>query len=66
MVLNMRRPGDNEPEPLGGRAAERLREFLRQRVPSDAPSEEAQNETESGGKKETNGSPSDEEQKPGA
>jgi hypothetical protein len=28
----MRRPGDNEPEPPGGRAAERLREFLRQHM----------------------------------
>jgi hypothetical protein len=66
MVLKMRRPGDEEPEPAGGRAAERLREFLRQRVPSDAASEEAQKETESGGKQETNGSLSDEDQKPGA
>ena len=42
-----RRPGDDTPEPPGGRAAERLREFLEQRgltpdkndagTPADAP-----------------------------
>jgi hypothetical protein len=32
----MRRPGDNSPDPAGGRAAERLREFLRQHGPRDA------------------------------
>jgi hypothetical protein len=42
----MKRPGDNEPEPEGGRAAERLREFLRQRLPPDASAEEIQAETE--------------------
>jgi len=37
----MRRPGDNEPEPPGGRAAERLREFLRQHMDeSDAKKQE--------------------------
>jgi hypothetical protein len=66
MVLNMKRPGDEEPEPPGGRAAERLREFLRQRLPPDASTEEAQNETESEGKQETNNSSSDADQKPGA
>ena len=28
-----RRPGDREPEPPGGRAAERLREFIEHRFP---------------------------------
>lgn len=31
----MRRPGDNEPDPPGGRAAERLREFLEQHMDED-------------------------------
>jgi len=31
----MRRPGDNEPDPPGGRAAERLREFLEQHKDED-------------------------------
>jgi hypothetical protein len=30
----MRRPGDESKEPDGGRAAERLREFLRDRLPT--------------------------------
>jgi len=29
----MRRPGDSKPEPEGGRAAERLRDFLSKRLP---------------------------------
>ena len=36
----MKRPGDNEPEPEGGRAAERLREFLKERLPAGASPEE--------------------------
>jgi hypothetical protein len=32
-----RRPGDKEPEPEGGRAAERLREFLDQRFLEGGP-----------------------------
>lgn len=32
-----RRPGDTEPEPPGGRAAERLREFIEQRFPGGLP-----------------------------
>lgn len=32
-----RRPDDTEPEPLGGRAAERLREFIAQRFPRGVP-----------------------------
>ena len=32
-----RRPGDMEPEPPGGRAAERLREFTEQRFPGETP-----------------------------
>jgi hypothetical protein len=31
----MRTPGDDTPEPPGGRAAERLRDFLRERAPAD-------------------------------
>jgi hypothetical protein len=42
----MNRPGDKEPEPSGGRAAERLKEFLRQRLPPDASPEEIQAESE--------------------
>lgn len=36
-----RRPGDTEPEPPGGRAAERLREFVDQRFPGGVPPTEA-------------------------
>jgi hypothetical protein len=37
----MRHPGDNEPDPPGGRAAERLREFLQQHmVESEAKEQE--------------------------
>ena len=36
----MRRPGDDEPEPEGGWAAERLREFLAKRLPPGASVEE--------------------------
>jgi hypothetical protein len=32
-----RRPGDETPEPPGGRAAERLREFIDQRYPGGVP-----------------------------
>ncbi len=39
-----RRPGENEPEPPGGRAAERLREFIDQRFPGGIPSPESANE----------------------
>jgi hypothetical protein len=35
-----RRPGDTEPDPPGGRAAERLREFIDQRFPGSPPSRE--------------------------
>jgi len=55
----MKRPGDEEPEPPGGRAAERLREFLRERLPAETPSEKARNENESGGAPETKDAPSD-------
>jgi hypothetical protein len=51
----MKRPGDNEPEPPEGRAAERLREFLRQRLPADASPEEIRAETERGKAKGTEG-----------
>jgi len=37
----MKRPGDNEPDPVGGRAAERLREFLRERLPEGMSPDEA-------------------------
>jgi len=34
----MKRPGDDSPDPPGGRSAERLREFLRERqTPGDQP-----------------------------
>jgi hypothetical protein len=36
----MQRPSDNEPEPTGGRAAERLREFLARRLPPGASPDE--------------------------
>jgi len=42
----MKRPADNEPEPEGGRAAERLREFQRQRHLPDASPEDTQKEAE--------------------
>jgi hypothetical protein len=42
----MKRPGDNEGEPPGGRAAERLREILRQRLPENASPEDIQAEAE--------------------
>ncbi|MGD2178584.1 MAG: hypothetical protein PVG71_12265 [Anaerolineae bacterium] len=32
-----RRPGDTDPEPSGGRAAERLREFINPRYPDGIP-----------------------------
>jgi hypothetical protein len=35
-----RRPGDTVPDPPGGRAAERLREFIDQRFPGGSPSRE--------------------------
>jgi hypothetical protein len=35
-----RRPGDTEPDPPGGRAAERLREFIDQRFTGRSPSRE--------------------------
>ncbi len=36
LVKTMRRAGDNEPDPPGGRAAERLREFLEQHMDEGA------------------------------
>ena len=36
----MERPGDPEPEAKGGRAAERLREFLKERLPEGGSPEE--------------------------
>jgi len=35
-----RRPGDTSPEPEGGHAAERLREFIEQRYPDEVPEPE--------------------------
>jgi hypothetical protein len=35
-----RRPDDTKPDPPGGRAAERLREFIDQRFPGGSPSKE--------------------------
>lgn len=37
-----RRPGDTEQEPPGGRAAERLREFIEQRFPGATPPREGE------------------------
>ncbi len=37
-------PGDDKPEPPGGRAAERLREFIDQRFPGGVPLPEGANE----------------------
>ena len=37
-----RRPGDTEPEPPGGRAAERLREFIDQRFSGGSPQMEGE------------------------
>ncbi len=37
-----RRPGDTEPDPPGGRAAERLREFINQRFPGGPPPREGE------------------------
>jgi hypothetical protein len=36
----VKRPGENKPDPVGGRAAERLREFLRERLPEGMSPEE--------------------------
>jgi hypothetical protein len=48
LVKEMRRPGDNEPDPPGGRAAERLREFLRQHMDeSDAKEQEIEHGVDS-------------------
>jgi hypothetical protein len=49
----MKRPGDHDPEPPGGGAAERLREFLRQRLPPNASDEEIQADVERLAKEET-------------
>jgi hypothetical protein len=51
----MKRPGDDEPEPEGGRAAERLREFLRQRLQREPSPEEQQAEAERRKKEEKPG-----------
>lgn len=54
-----RRPGDTEPEPPGGRAAERLREFIDQRFPGGPPPREgeeaAKPDDERDGERATNG-----------
>lgn len=39
-----REPGDNKPQPPGGRAAERLREFIDQRFPGGTPLPEGASE----------------------
>jgi len=38
----LRKPDDKSPEPPGGRAAERLREFWKQRVPDDQAEDQAE------------------------
>jgi hypothetical protein len=58
----MKLPDDKQPEPEGGRAAERLREFKRQRSPQDPGSE--QQEAEPSKKQETQQLPSELAQKP--
>jgi hypothetical protein len=40
----IQKPGDNTPEPPGGRAAERLREFIDQRFPGGVPLPEGASE----------------------
>jgi hypothetical protein len=42
----MRRPGDNSPDPPGGRALERLREFQRQHDPVDSSEQDGENAEE--------------------
>jgi hypothetical protein len=42
----MRRPNDTNPDPPGGRAAERLKEFLRERAPAEPSSSEKEEDTE--------------------
>jgi hypothetical protein len=42
------RPGDTEPQPSGGRAAERLREFVAQRFPQGLRPEESAREEAAG------------------
>ena len=53
----MRRPDDKDPDPKGGRAAERLKEFLRERAPAGLPSEE-EKEKEEGSTEQNPESPS--------
>ncbi len=53
----MRNPNDTNPDPPGGRAAERLREFLEKRAPSEAPPE-----NEESGKEDETGSKNDKSQ----
>jgi len=48
-----RGPGDNKPEPPGGKAAERLREFIDQRFQGGAPLPEAAGEPGRGVNPET-------------
>src|SRR5437867_13434199 len=43
-VAMPRRPGETVPEPPGGRAAERLREFIAQRFPGEVPVQEGARE----------------------
>jgi hypothetical protein len=56
-------PNDNEPEPTGGRAAERLREFLAKRLPPGASVEELNAEIAKGkkGNEEQSGSETDQD-----
>lgn len=64
----MRRPGDDSPDPPGGRAAERLREFLRQHGPRDASEAEQEAELAEETRKQhtdPNGGATDSDQKPG-
>jgi hypothetical protein len=56
----MRVPGDNEPDPPGGRAADRLREFLHQHMDEDeAKKQEIEHGIDSGSEGPKSGTPSD-------
>ena len=48
-----RTPGDDKPEPAGGRAAERLNEFINQRFPGGSPLPEIANGPDQNAKHET-------------
>ena len=59
----MKRPGDDQPESPGGRAAERLGEFLRQRLPAGASPQETEDASNPQGPPETEQDPSPPQEK---